>query len=237
MYKMNNYNLIIIIIILYKIFNIINIYSVDFILNSLYDIITNLDFATKIDFFKNPIKNIEYIPELPILTIYNRDKYIEWHIYYENIYKKRVQNDVNLNEFTLFYWNKLPLKDLKIYTINGYYLFNYNIDKINNVCWTGLYGPEQLCYEYGFFVKRSINKKMFNNKQLEVFRVDLSVSKYNNIKFFKEESCIWYFHTIGSGIFIPNYENKLILNDKINWNQNSYFNEIDINAIYELKKK
>lgn len=103
MYKMNNYCLIIIIIIIYKIFNIINIYSVDFILNSLYDIITNLDFATKIDFFKNPIKNIEYIPELPILTIYNRDKYIDWHIYYENIYKKHVQNDVNLNDFTWFY--------------------------------------------------------------------------------------------------------------------------------------
>lgn len=138
-----------------------------------------------------------------------------------------------LHGFTWFYWDKLPLKDLKIYTINVYYLFNYNLDKINNVCWTGLYGPEQLCYEYGFLVKRSINHNLFN-KELEVFRVDLSISKYNNFKFFKEESCVWYFHTIGSGIFIPNYENKLILNDKINWDLNSYFNEIDMLA--ELKK-
>lgn len=230
--------LLILIIIFLKICYIFKLYSIDFIYKVLYDYFKNKKSIENFNFIKNPIhtKYIEYFPILPILTKKNREKYLEWHIYYENIYKKQVKKEIDLNKFTWFYWDKLPLKNIQIYNINNFYLFDFKLNKINNIAWTGIFGPERLCYKYGFFVKRRINNKLLNKNKLEVFRVDLNNSNYKNISVYKELNCIWYFHTIGSGIFIFNYKNKLILNDKIDWNFNSYYNEIDINAIKELKK-
>ena len=104
----------------YKLSNL-HIYMKD-----LYFIIKNFDrdlFIKNIKInLKNKNKEKYILDKLPILAPYNRDKYLNWHVYYENIYNKSVDNIIDLNTFNWFYWD-CPINNIKkninVFTISG----------------------------------------------------------------------------------------------------------------------
>jgi len=166
------------------------------------------------------------ISTLPILTNLNRDNFEEWHIYYEKVYKKPVTKTVDLNNFNWFYWFS-PLGNIETVVINiddspiikcimnQAYIFTYKSE----------FFPEPHLSKVGFFVKRNINKNIFNNNFLEVFRTCQSV--------FEEKGACWFFLTIGSGYFLKCDECPIVTKRfKISsWNEEAPFKSLFKNNI------
>jgi hypothetical protein len=160
------------------------------------------------------------LPTLPILTKDNKDTYLEWHLYYETVYKESVSESVDLNHFNWFYWFS-PLGNVETLKINEWnngkygknaplswqnckmnqpYIFNYNHN----------FSPETQLSKVGFFVKRNINTNVVTKPFLEVYRTCQSV--------FVEKGVCWFFLTIGSGYYLKFNKNTVIGNRTIkNW--------------------
>ncbi len=213
----------------------------------MYDFDYIFDFCFKITFYHLIMEILDILKRnynkkklytldiLPILTPYNKSEFLDWHNYYEKVYKHPVKKNIDLNNFTWFYWN-CPIKNIKE-NINHFNQIYNNIPNSYNVPWIQCFPenvPEVEASKYGFFVTRKTNYKKFYKKYLEVFRVDIKITP-ETPKLCLEIDTTWYWHTIGSGIFIKNNNKNLLLNDRPDWYYNIKFNEIDKNAIEVLK--
>jgi len=167
---------------------------------------------------------LKIIANLPILTVNNRDKYLDWHEYYEKVYDNPVSYDVNLNNFTWFYWfSPIKFKTDEIFIITSWNSVSQKtVDIPNNVAFLFKYDSRSAEYNIGnsgFFVKRE--KTKYNYNRLEVFRTIESV--------FVEKGVCWFFVTIGSGYYL-NSDIKCFIGDRKNING---FKEMDpYNSMY-----
>ena len=155
-------------------------------------------------------KNTTIIDQLPTLTHQNKHEFPEWHEYYERVYKKPVQSNdchsdhicrVDLNKFTWFYWIA-PFQNI---TSLNFAFCNWN-DSLPEVPygtpWTGgrdawTWGPEHKLRRLGFFVHRPPTFQKEDAK-VEVMRTTNAFT--DGVE--TQRSHAWFFHTIGSGVFL-----------------------------------
>jgi len=139
-----------------------------------------------------PVTNLK---ELPFLFEGSSDD-PEWHEYYENVYGTKVKGIVNLNLFTFFYYHSplgtpAGITDIDL-QLGGPLKFGD--------AWRA-FGPYPEAYiskTVGFFVHRHVDPSYFApDRKLEVFRTDVNTSGL-----YHESKVSWFYHTVGSGIFI-----------------------------------
>lgn len=146
------------------------------------------------------------LPHLPILTSDNYELHFDWHKYYTKVYGEPVTRPVDLNTFTWFYWFS-PLGRIRVCSVNSIYIYRTNF--MDNLPWIGIYGPEKTLGAHGFFVKRPVRSALLSQRRLEVLRVRDSVGV--------ERGCCWFYHTVGSGVFVGRPNRLMILKDRNNW--------------------
>lgn len=180
-----------------------------------------------------PVKscNISYVMlKLPILTPTNVNRYPDWHAYYEKVYKEPVTEAVDLNKFTFFYYYS-PLHKparLKVVTWNDTPVYD-------NEMWIGLkekWSPEwKLNQDIGFFVHR---RSTISHDMIEVLRTDVSQSYPVD----PERKVCWFYHTIGSGIFLKIPKQVLVLNERRDLNEYGiqWTNDTD-EAVFEMLER
>ena len=123
---------------------------------------------------------------LPILTPRNATEHDAWHAYIHRVYGEIVVDDIDLNEFTWFYWHApwqpTIRRDLDVALGEAWVYRAPNLLNINN--------PETALAEKGFFVNRRVDP-VTPGKRVEVVRV----SDFEN-------GCHWMYQVKGSGIFV-----------------------------------
>ena len=151
------------------------------------------------------------MPTLPILKISNTNDHPEWHLYYERVYGHKVLDEVNLNDFTWFYWYSplgaidflnIPLptdfiEQPKIFSevpVNFPFAFNFSENALDS----------ESFYKAGFFVRRDINIDIFKNPTIEVLKTcKTSASEIGIARFI---------FTLGSGFHIKNDKSRIVKN-------------------------
>lgn len=139
---------------------------------------------------------INIMPQLPILTKSNKNKYLQWHMYYEKIYGEKIHKSVNLNSFDFFYNNDIvPYKPRILHWFKP-------IRK--NEIWMFA----NLSY-FGYFVRRN-NDIDYDSDTFEVMRINVKGT------YIEEKNCVWFYITKGSGIFlsVKGMNKRLILQDR-----------------------
>jgi len=154
------------------------------------------------------------VPKLPTLTSQNEGDFPEWHRYYNTVFHERVINPVDLNTFNWFYWYS-PLGNLSVSRLDAPHAFFYIPI---NTPWTGFqpFMPETLAGQYGFFVRREVRPRssFLAATRLEVMHV---CSPH-----LIEENIDWFYHTIGSGIFVPTMKPAIILDHRWDWSSRNW---------------
>jgi hypothetical protein len=188
-----------------------------------------LNTAANLIYHPFPKINCACLPNLPVLNPNNYSKYLKWHEYYTRVYNEPVTKEVDLNRFTWFYWHS-PLGNIDVCSVNSIYIYRTKFK--DNLPWIGIYGPEKTLGKYGFFVTRPLQTIFQSYRRLEVLRVKNSVGL--------EHGCCWFYHTVGSGVFLKKPKNVMILKDRNNWpilNAMCLFNEMSKSAHKFLLKK
>lgn len=176
----------------------------------------------------NVRKTCYLIPKLPILNPTNVNIYPDWHAYYEKVYKERVTQFVDLNKFTFFYYDSPLRKPAKLKTVTWNWTPVYD-----NEMWIGsksVYTPEwRINRSVGFFVHRK--SPNITNDIIEVLRTD--VSQFYPVD--PEKKVCWFFHTIGSGIFLQIPKRILVINERRDLNEYGieWTNDTD-EAVFEM---
>lgn len=164
---------------------------------------------------------INKIVNLPTLTSSNKKEFLDWHNYYEKVYKKKVTHDVNLNNFNWFYWYS-PLGNINVFKINDIKQL-YNSENIPDIdipyitTYGKEYSAETQLSKAGFFVRRK--EIIITDNYIEVYRT--------NISKFTEYGVCWFFLTIGSGIYLK-YDKSFIgsRDDFGNWIENNPYKSL-----------
>lgn len=141
------------------------------------------------------------LPRLPVLTPSNTEKFPCWHAYYRRVYGGPVAWPVDLNTFTFFYWDS-PLADFPVTMLpmlsSIIMDFEPGLPWIYCEEWRGADSqkvPECHILKLGFFVVRRPRRSHFcSGRYVEVIR-----SRESSVE---ELGCAWFYHAIGSGIFI-----------------------------------
>lgn len=143
------------------------------------------------------IEKYSIIPRLPVLTPHNRNQYIDWHKYYEQVYNKKIEHETDLNLFSFFY-NFAPYRPI-IKIVSGIPI----IDKLFrpktklNSAWTGIWSsPESKLSQIGYMIYRPI--AALHTNVLEVARIDFTTHMFLP----SEKYVAWFWIVRGSGIFI-----------------------------------
>jgi hypothetical protein len=138
---------------------------------------------------------------LPILTKDNSEQYPEWHTYYKTVYGTPISNPVDLNTFNFFY-NYSPIcNNINIHNIfcDGQVQSKYSTLPYGSyITFKGkpIY-PEVIISSIGFFVKRKLSANILNGDYIEIIRTSGGEGLH-------ERGVMWFYHTIGSGLFIRN---------------------------------
>lgn len=149
------------------------------------------------------ISLVQILNSLPILDARNKNEFPEWHTYIQRIYGASVSLPIDLNKLTWFYWAS-PLRLEHIYLcdwVENSPQVPYGTPWIGGIAaWKS--GPEHLVRRGGFFVHRQPwrTQDYLQAARLEVMRV--GPLDMVSPRTFKEESQVWLYHAIGSGIFV-----------------------------------
>ena len=141
------------------------------------------------------------MPKLPIITPSNKLEYPEWNAYLEKVYRRPVTRTYDLNTFTFFY----HFSPLKVTPIQQHFLFLVPFKNRTNFAikqnWS--MGPESKIYKRGLLVTRELPEL---GEKMEVIRTRMPRADANFLEN-GEEKCTWFYHAIGSGMFIrcPQY--------------------------------
>jgi len=150
---------------------------------------------------------------LPVLNSSTHNQHRAWHEYIGNIYGQDFFDSppraLDLNTFTWFYWNA-PLQDQVQYL----HLADWFDDRPrieSGTPWTGgklawTWGPEHLTRRMGFFVWRPPSlfcrsgcfRTLLKERNFEVLRIGPNEFSGG----YEKHGEAWFFHTIGSGIFL-----------------------------------
>jgi len=145
--------------------------------------------------------NHSSIGDLPVLTSVNYAEHQEWHDYFKAVYGEALISDVDLNEFTWFYWFA-PAKVVLH--------FDHELPSLlsqSHIPWVGsIYGhPETLMNEIGFFVyhKKSSAAHNLSPMRLEVLRTCKPLRLFGKTYPIDTSSgTVWFLRVHGSGILL-----------------------------------
>lgn len=142
------------------------------------------------------------LPELPLLTSTNRAQYPRWHAYIERVYHQRLEGDATLdaNLFSLLY--KGDLAD-SLFAADGCLdiceleSWPHRKPVYNGSPFIGDAGPEHSIGDFGFFVHRPFITADVAQacRRLEVMHVRTDWLD-------GERGVSWFFHAVGSGVFL-----------------------------------
>ncbi|KAL1495433.1 hypothetical protein AB1Y20_016801 [Prymnesium parvum] len=150
------------------------------------------------------------MPTLPVLTAANEGEYPLWHAYIHKVYKQRVSGGmrVDLNKFSMFYHadtvDRQPLDAvatlfaehpcLRVCTLESW---PNRRPVYDGTPFVGDSGPEMRMNALGFFVHRPFipRDEAQNCSRLEVMHFRTSWLG-------GEMGVSWFFHTVGSGVFL-----------------------------------
>ena len=144
------------------------------------------------------------LPTLPILNASEQSvlAFPEWHVYFSRVYGHEVRQEVDLNKFTWFY-NFAPL-----------YMYNVIPSESDGSVWESMIDGymvrgnsdgrrvQQRYADYGFFVLRTRHSEHLLRTQPEKLEVLHHTCPFEDAG--KYGTAAWYYHTIGSGIYINN---------------------------------
>ena len=141
------------------------------------------------------------LSSLPTLTASNRATFPEWNRYVQHVYGEHPPLPLDLNTLSWFYWFA-PVRLTAIFLcdwIDSYAEVQYGTPWTGGLAaWT--WGPEHLVRRSGFFVHRApwSTEALQASERLEVMR-------YGPIpqRGFVERGDMWFYHAVGSGIFVP----------------------------------
>ena len=146
------------------------------------------------------IRRVMPLPSLPVLTSTNAEEYPEWHAYVASLYGASPPFPIALDTFSWFYWTA-PLQ------LDAIYLCDWSDpypEAPYGTPWTGglgawEWGPEHMVRRAGFFVHREpwAESAYTSAERLEVMRI--GPIEYQG---FVEDRQAWFFHAIGSGIYV-----------------------------------
>ena len=139
------------------------------------------------------------MPRLPVLTSANNRSEAAWHAYIRRVYHQTIApgQALDLNTFNWFYADEAvnallsstPCLQVCVATINDWLY--------EGTLWTGRIGPEVLWPQLGFFVARA-----FPDPAAMPFCDKLEVMHAQTNFLGWEVGVSWFFHTIGSGVFL-----------------------------------
>ena len=136
------------------------------------------------------------VPRLPIITPLNKSEYPEWHEYIERVYREPVTRKYDLNTFNFFY----HFSPLKVLPIQQHLILALPVRYRRNIAikqnWSP--SPESKIYRVGFLVTRELPRMQ---ERVEVIRTQMPRANANMWES-GEEKCAWFYHAIGSGMFI-----------------------------------
>lgn len=132
-----------------------------------------------------------------------------WHAYYRSVYRQDVESVIDLNLFSFFYWAS-PLGRPRLAPIH--WEVTPTAPNMPWTCpWPG--SPELVVNQRGYFVWREPRPELFRpGRMLEVFRVD--IEQNNSVTGDAESAVCWFYHTVGSGIFIRIPPRSLVVNSR-----------------------
>ena len=146
------------------------------------------------------VSAVNPLPTLPILTASNIAEYPEWYAYVHSIYGPTITYPFDLNTLTWFYWSA-PIRLQRMLLVDWLDAFD---EAPYGTPWTGgvaawIWGPEHLVRRAGFFVHRAPwgAERLRHLERLEVMRIG-PIEQPG----FTEMGEIWFYHAVGSGIYI-----------------------------------
>ncbi len=131
--------------------------------------------------------------KLPILTPYNAHEFPEWHMYYRRVYRHPVKCNVVLDDFSWFY-RDAPLPSVKLANFTPFKLDRVPKNAFMRVVNCADDAPERFVGQTGVF--RNVQMPDLSEATyVEVIRTNMGEGA-------SETDEAWFYHAVGSGMFI-----------------------------------